>query len=78
MMNRPISERIGAAAGGVMALLRQAALRFVLPVLLLGPVMYGAELAAIHLGYTGGDAQFVRLLALGLYLLMIVGMIRRS
>src|SRR3546814_21109509 len=44
---------------------RRLILTFVLPILLLGPVMYGAEEIAHLLGFHGSAAQFMRFLMLG-------------
>ena len=57
---------------------RRLILTFVLPILLLGPVMYGAEEIAHLLGFHGSDAQFMRFLMLGVYALLFIRLAKRS
>lgn len=61
----------------VLALMRRLLLQFLLPVLAAGPVMFGAEKGVQALGFQVDDTQFVRMLALAFYGLIVLVMASR-
>jgi hypothetical protein len=57
--------------GVVLGAFGKFTLQFVLPLLIIGPVMLGAEKIAELLGFHGTEAQFIRIIMLGVYALII-------
>jgi len=51
-------------------------LQFLLPLLALGPLMYGAENLAELLGFHGTGTQFIRMVMLGVYVLVVFTIFR--
>ncbi len=70
--NHPLREALASLARGTGRLF----LHFLLPLFLLGPVLYGAEKLAEHLRFHGSETQFLRMLSLGLYAIVIFAVMR--
>ncbi len=51
-------------------------LQFLLPLLALGPLMYGAEKLAELFGFHGTGTQFIRMIMLGVYVLVAFAILR--
>jgi len=51
--------------------LRKFTLQFFLPFMAIGPVLMGAEKLAELMGFHGSDAQFIRIIMMGVYALII-------
>ena len=51
--------------------LRKFTFQFFLPLMTIGPVLMGAEKVAELMGFHGSDAQFIRIIMMGVYALII-------
>ena len=51
-------------------------LQFLLPLIALGPLMYGAEKLAELFGFHGNGTQFIRMIMLGVYALVAFAIFR--
>lgn len=62
----------------VFGILWKFLLHYFLPVIAVGPVLMGAEKLAELLGFHGSHAQFLRMVMLGVYALIVFTMAGRS
>jgi len=62
----------------VVGILKKFFLQYFLPLIAVGPVLIGAEKLAEILGFHGSHAQFLRMVMLGVYALIIFTMAGRS
>jgi len=56
---------------GAFKALRKFTLQFFLPLIAIGPVLMGAEKLAEVMGFHGSNAQFIRIIMMGVYALII-------
>ena len=58
-----------------LAALRKMVFQFFLPLIVIGPVLIGAEKLAELFGFHGTSAQFIRIIMMGVYALIIFTMV---
>ncbi len=72
---RKRGEKILSSAFGA---LRKFLFQFLLPLAAIGPALIGAEKLAELFGFHGGNAQFIRIIMLAVYVVIIFAVLRKG
>jgi len=75
IVSRQRGEKIVSSAFGA---LRKFLFQFILPLVAIGPALIGAEKLAELLGFHGGNAQFMRIIMLAVYGVVILAVLRKG